>query len=443
MLPTLLRAVAAGPEPIRALNRFGDIIDKLSSGVNLYRLLGARPKLADLLALILAHAPPLAEQLGRRPTLLDGLIDESSFAPPPDAQALAERFLKVAREEPFELALDRIRRMVGERRFALGVQLLAAHRDPIVIAEGYSDLAEAAIVAFSEAVTREFEGSHGRVPGGELVVLGLGRLGGRALTHASDLDLIYLFDAPPGAQSDGAKSLAATDYYNRLASRIGAALGTPTAAGPLYDVDTRLRPQGAQGMLAVSLAAFDHYQRHEAWTWEHMALCRARPLTGSDAARAKVRDLICSILRSERDRAKIRADAAAMREEMARHKPPAGPLDIKLGPGGLVDLEFVVHTLQLTTQIGLDPRLEVALEALVEAGEIDEGADPDLRLLSRMLVVLRLVSGKAMEPAEQSQGLVATLCGFDNWQSLLAAVEEARQRVAARWAKVKGTANDQ
>jgi glutamate-ammonia-ligase adenylyltransferase len=442
MLPTLMKAVAAGPEPIRALNRFGDIVDKLSSGVNLYRLLGARPKLADLLALILAHAPPLADQLGRRPTLLDGLIDESSFAPPPDAEELAGRFLKLVHDEPFELALDRIRRMVGERRFALGVQLLAAHRDPIVIAEGYSDLAEAAIVALADGVAREFARTHGIVPRGELIVLGLGRLGGRALTHASDLDLIYLFDAPPGAQSDGAKSLPATDYYNRLASRIGAALATPTAAGPLYDVDTRLRPQGAQGMLAVSLTAFEEYQRHEAWTWEHMALCRARPLTGSDGARAKVRGLICSILGSERDGAKIRADAAAMREEMARHKPPAGPLDIKLGPGGLVDLEFAVHTLQLTTRVGLDPRLEVALDALVGEGLIDEGADPDLRLLSRMLVVLRLVSGKAMEPAEQSQGLVASLCGHRDWPSLLAAIEQARQRVAARWAAIKGASDD-
>jgi glutamate-ammonia-ligase adenylyltransferase len=169
-----------------------------------------------------------------------------------------------------------------------------------------------------------------------------------------------------------------------------------------------------------------------------MALCRARPLTGSDTVKAKVRELVCSILRSERDAAKIRADAVAMREEMARHKAPAGPLDIKLGPGGLVDLEFAVHTLQLTTHIGLDPRLEVALEALVKAGEIDVGADPDLRLLSRMLVVLRLVSGKAMEPAEQSQQLVAALCGFEDWPSLLAAIGDARQRVAARWAKVKG-----
>lgn len=438
MLPTLMRAVAAGPDPIRALNRFGDIIEKLSSGVNLYRLLGARPKLADLLALILAHAGPLAEQLGRRPTLLDGLIDESSFASPPDAPTLAERFLDVTRDEPFDIALDRLRRMVGERRFALGVQLLAAHRDPIVIAEGYSDLAEATIVASTELVGREFARTYGTVQGGELVVLGLGRLGGRALTHASDLDLIYLYDAPQGAQSDGSKSLPATDYYNRLASRIGAALGTPTAAGPLYDVDTRLRPQGAQGMLAVSLAGFEDYQRREAWTWEHMALCRARPLTGPDQARARVRDLICSILATDNNPEKVRADAAAMREEMARHKAPAGPLDIKLGEGGLVDLEFAVHTLQLTTHVGLDPRLEVALAALVDEGLIDEGADPDLRLLSRMLVVLRLVGSKGMEPAEQSRQLVANLCGFDDWPSLLAAVDGARQRIAARWAAVKG-----
>jgi glutamate-ammonia-ligase adenylyltransferase len=439
MLPTLMRAVAAGPDPIRSLNRFGDIVDKLSSGVNLYRLLGARPKLADLLALILAHAGPLAEQLGRRPTLLDGLIDESSFAPPPDAAELADLFLAAARGEPFDIALDRLRRMVGERRFALGVQLLAAHRDPIVIAEGYSDLAEAAVVALTELVSEEFRTTHGEVTGGELVVLGLGRLGGRALTHASDLDLIYLFDAPEGAQSNGKKPLPATDYYNRLASRIGAALGTPTAAGPLYDVDTRLRPQGAQGMLAVSLAAFEEYQRNDAWTWEHMALCRARPLTGSDTSRAKVLAVIRSILETGGDPARIRADAASMRDEIARHKPPAGPLDIKLGPGGLVDLEFAVHTLQLTRRIGLDPRLEVALEALVEAGLIDQGTDPDLRLLSRMLVVLRLVGSKGMEPAEESQTLVATLCGYEDWSSLLAAIDAARQRIAARWAAVKGS----
>ena len=438
MLPTLMRAIAAGPDPARALNRFGDIVERLSSGVNLYRLLDARPKLAELLALILAHAPALADQLARRPTLFDGLIDDSSFAAPPAAPELAERLRDAIADDPLDAALDRVRRLVGERRFALGVQLIAAHRDPITIAEGYSDLAEAAILTLSEAVSREFARAHGVVAGGELVVLALGRLGGRALTHASDLDLVYLFDAPDGARSNGAKSLSATDYYNRLASRITAALSVQTAAGPLYEVDTRLRPQGAQGMLAVSLDGFDAYQRGEAWTWEHMALCRARPLTGSDALRERVRAQIADLLSMPRDAAKVRADAAKMRADIALHKPPVGTLDIKLGPGGLVDLEFAVHTLQLTHATGLDPRLEVALAALVEASLIDEGADPDLRLLSRMLVVLRLVAPEGMEPAEQSRALLASLCGHSGWPALVEAIDAARTRIARRWARVKG-----
>ncbi len=437
MLPNLMRAAGAGPDPQRALNHFSDLIERLSSGVNFYRLLEARPQLAALVAQILTHAPALADQLARRPTLLDGLIDDSSFAPPPPADELAARFSAAIANDPLDVALDRMRRMVSERRFALGVQLIAAHRDPIIVAEGYSDLAEAAIVALSDAVARDFAATHGRIDGGDLVVLALGRLGGCALTHASDLDLVYLFDAPDFALSDGSKPLSATDYYNRLASRILAALSVQTAAGPLYDVDTRLRPQGAQGMLAVSLAGFDAYQRGEAWTWEHLALCRARPLTGSPAARAKVREQIVDLLALPRDAAKIRADASRMRSDMARHKPPTGAFDIKLGPGGLVDLEFAVHTLQLTHHIGLDPRLEVALAALVEAGLIDEGADPDLRLLSRILVVLRLVAPEGMEPPEQSRELVAGLCRHDDWPALVAAIDAARNRVSARWAEVK------
>ena len=437
MLPGLMRAIAAGADPNHSLNRFADIVERLSSGVNLFRLLEARPQLAETFALILAHAPALSEQLARRSVLFDGLIDRSSFAEPLDAATTAKRLIDTARGKPLDQAVDALRRMIGERRFALGVQLIAGHRDPIAIAEGYSDLAEGAIIAMTELTAREFERRHGVIKGGELVVLALGRLGGRALTHASDLDLIYLFDAPDGALSDGEKPLSATDYYNRLASRVSAALAIPTAAGPLYEVDTRLRPQGAKGMLAVAFDAFEQYQRREAWTWEHMALCRARPLTGSSAAKKKVVDLICDILKGIADPAKVRADAAKMRADMARHKPPAGPLDVKLGPGGLVDLEFAVHTLQLTSHVGLDPRLEVAIAALAKAGLIDEEADPDLRLLSRILVVLRLVAPGTMEPAEQSRALVASLCGYEDWDLLLEAVGGARHRIGARWAKVK------
>jgi glutamate-ammonia-ligase adenylyltransferase len=438
MLPTLLPRIAAASDPLHALNRLSDVIDRLSSGLNFFRLLEARPRLADLLALILAQAPALADQLATRPSLLDGLIDESSLVELPDADTLAARFAAAIGNEPLDVALDRVRRLVGERRFALGVQLIAATRDPIAIAEGYSALAEAAVRVIAGKVEASFAKAHGRIGDGELAVVALGRFGGRALTHASDLDLIFLFDAPDGARSDGPRPLGATDYFNRLASRIVAGLSVQTAAGPLYDVDTRLRPQGEQGMLAVSVSAFEVYQRHEAWTWEHLALCRARPLAGSAAFQNQVAALIRSILQDGRDPDKVKRDAATMRADMARHKPPAGTLDVKLGPGGLVDLEFSVHVLQLTTGIGLDPRLEVALAALVDAKLIDAEADADLRLLSRFLVVLRLVVPRAaVDVPVASRVLVASLCGQKDWNGLMAALNEARARIAQRWQRIR------
>src|SRR5207253_5699680 len=204
---------------------------------------------------------------------------------------------------------------------ALGVQLIDRHRDPLEVALGYSRVAEGTLIALGDATVAEFEQAHGRFPGGELAVLGLGRLGGCALTHASDLDLIYLHTAPEGRMSNGRKPLGPNDYFNRLASRVTAALSVPTAAGPLYEVDTRLRPEGATGMLIVSLEAFELYQRSNAWTWEHMALCRARPVFGSPEVRARASAVIDSILRMDRDPAKVVKDAVKMRGDMQRHKP--------------------------------------------------------------------------------------------------------------------------
>ncbi len=443
MLPILLRAIAHGPDPTHALNRFSDIVERVSSGVNLYRLLLAQAPLADMLALILAHAPVLAGQLARRPVLLDGLIDASSFAAPPEPAEFAERLMAGERGETYDQQLDRVRRLVNERRFALGVQLVLRHRDPLDIMMGYANIAEGAIRALAGAATAEFERLHGRIAGGELLILGLGRLGGRALTHASDLDLIFLFDAPEEGVSDGAKPLGVTDYFNRLASRTVAALSVPTASGPLYDVDTRLRPQGAKGMLAVRLDAFLAYQQGEAWTWEHMALLRARPVHGSDTGRARLDSAIKAVLAAAHDPARIRADAARMRDDMARHKPPSGPLDIKLGPGGLVDLEFAVHVLQLSHAIGFDPRLEQAIAALADAGHLDRQADADLRLLSRILVTMRLVAPDGSVPPPESRPLVAEVCGYPDWDALLAAHDAARQRVAALWTEVKEVGDDQ
>ncbi len=437
MLPGLLQAFGRSPDPMRAVNRFDDLVSRLPAGVNFFRLLGARQNLANHLATILSHAPVLADQLGRRPELLDGLIDESAFAPAPTVDKLIEEFSRSDRAgEDYQLILDRVRRRVNEARFALGVQLIVAHSDPIEVAEGYSRIAEAAITVLADAAIAEFQRRHGRVQGSELLILGLGRLGGEALTFASDLDLVYLFSGTHEAESDGPRPLRATDYFNRLAPRVSAALSVPTAAGPLYDVDTRLRPSGKDGLLAVSVESFEDYQRNQAWTWEHMALLRGRPVFGSAQAKAGLEAIIREVLDRDRSADSLRADVVGMRSEMARHKPPAGPFDIKLGPGGLVDLEFAVHLLQLRHRIGLDPHLELALKALVEAGLVDSSIDPALRLLTRILVMFRLVAPGSTEPPDATKPVVAAACGHSDWNALLAAHDEARQRISDLWREV-------
>jgi glutamate-ammonia-ligase adenylyltransferase len=443
VLPALIDAFGAAPDAMRALNRFDDLVMRLPSGVNFFRLLEARAELVDILATLLCHAPALADQLGRRPELIEGLIDSSAFAPPPSVEELIADFSRPERaDEDYQLVLDRVRRRVNERRFALGTQLVLAKTDPLEVAEGYSRVAEAAVNVLADAAAAEFESAHGRVAGSELLILGLGRLGGEALTYASDLDLVYLFSGTHEAASDGPRPLRATDYFNRLAPRITAALSVPTAAGPLYDIDTRLRPSGKDGLLAISVPSFAEYQQHQAWTWEHMALTRARPVYGSAEGRAALADVVRDALARPRDPAKVTADAVAMRRDIARHKPPSGAFDIKLGEGGLVDLEFAVHTLQLRHGIGLHPRLEDALADLVAAGLVSEEIDPALRLLTRMLVTLRLVSPSSAEPPPASRQLVARACGLPDWESLLAAHGAARQRVASLWRVVAGAGGD-
>jgi glutamate-ammonia-ligase adenylyltransferase len=437
MLPGLLQAVAVGADPDHALNRLGDIVERLSSGVNFFRLLEARPPLVRLLAKVLAHAPILADQLARRPELFEGLFDASSFALPPPAEEFADLLSQTMAGHPYDLALDRARRVVNERRFALGVQLIDGHRDPLKISLGYARVAEGTLQALARLATEEFEQAHGRIDGGELVILGLGRLGGCALTYASDLDIIYLHTAPPDGRSDGRKPLGPNDYFNRLASRVTAALSVPTAAGPLYDIDTRLRPEGATGMLIVSLDAFEQYQRRNAWTWEHMALCRARPVSGSPEVRERASGVIDSILRTERDAQKVVKDAVKMRADMQRHKPPRSELDVKLGPGGLVDLEFAVHVLQLTRRVGLDPRLDVAIDALAAEGLLSRNIADAQKLLTRMLVMMRLVAPGDVKPTAGTWHLVATACGAASWDELLAQHEAARQSIRELWDGIK------
>ncbi|MGX7951313.1 bifunctional [glutamate--ammonia ligase]-adenylyl-L-tyrosine phosphorylase/[glutamate--ammonia-ligase] adenylyltransferase [Tsuneonella sp. HG249] len=434
LLPTMLEHFALAPDPGQALNRWERVLAAAPSALNLFNLLLQRPALLDQLARVLVLAPTLADELGRRPELLDTLIGRQALDTPGPVEEIARLMSAGEADDDYERRLDRIRRVTGELRFGLGLQTIAAVHDPLEIAAALSRTAEAALCVAQEAAEAEFERAHGKVPGGELVVLGLGRLGGGALTHASDLDLVYLFTGGFEGESDGPRPLGVTHYFNRLAQRVTAALSVPTAEGALYEVDTRLRPQGAQGPLAVSFDAFARYQREEAWTWEHMALTRARPLTGSGPARDSLREIIGSVLDRPREAASLKGDVLKMRAEMAAHKPPQGPLDAKLLRGGLVDLEFLVHYLQLRERIGFDPDLGSAIRVLAGAGLIPASVGESLRLMTRLLVAARLLAPDLTEPPPVAATALAEACGYADLASLLHALDGARQEVAAAWA---------
>lgn len=446
ILPDLLEALEAAPDPERAAIRWETLLARLPTAVNLFRLFERRPGLLQLVLRILTLAPPLADELARRPDRLDALIDSSAFDLPGGVEELAARMQTFTHAGThggthggdYESRLDRIRQVVGDERFALGVQLIEGRQDPLAVAEGLARVAEAALASAAGAAEDAFAAQHGRIAGAELGVLGLGRLGGGALTHASDLDLIYVFSGEIGAESDGRRPLTASLYFNRLAQRVSAALSVPTAEGALYEVDTRLRPQGNQGMLAVGLDSFARYQQEDAWTWEHMALCRARAIHGSPQLRAALERAIAGVLDRERNPDRLRADILAMRAEMAAHKQPAGPLDIKLLRGGLVDCEFAVHYLQLRERTAFDPALDRAIPLLTARGLLPAGFAAHHALLARLLVSVRLLAPGGHEPPEAARAVLAEACGMADYPALLQAADEARQEVAQSWAELFG-----
>ncbi|MCS6986002.1 MAG: bifunctional [glutamate--ammonia ligase]-adenylyl-L-tyrosine phosphorylase/[glutamate--ammonia-ligase] adenylyltransferase [Sphingomonadaceae bacterium] len=433
VLPQLARAVGRGRHGRAGLVRLDSFIQALPSGVQFWRLLLAHPPLARTLARLLGETPVLADQLARRPELIDVVID-----PPPPladvAAALAELPPAPASGEPLEPLLDRVRRWSAERRFRLGLDLIEGRRRPLEVARELSLMAEAAVVRLLEAVTHAFVARHGRVPRSELVVLGLGRLGGQALTPQSDLDLVLVFTGDFRATSDGPQPLGASVYFNRLGQRLVAALSAPTAEGPLYAVDTRLRPQGAQGLLVVSLESFEAYQRDEAETWETMALTRARAIAGAPWARDEVEAALARLLTRPRDPAELRARALDMRRYMEAHKPAAGPWDVKLVKGGLVDIEFIVAVRALASGRRVSPDLDRATAEVA----------PELRaphaFLMGLLVLLRLVlpADRTARPDRAALELLVRGCGKKGVRDLKAELDQARRAVLEAWGETFG-----
>ena len=293
-LPALLDAFGRTAEPDLALLTFDRVISGMPAGLQLFSLLAANPSLLRLIADIMGTAPRLARIIGRRPRLLDAVLDPGFFGTTPTPAKLRELAgAALADARDYQEALDRARIVGREQAFLIGVRVISGTLSARQAGAAYTDLAETLIEALAKRVEKELVHSHGRMQGGEAAILAMGKLGGREMTAGSDLDLIVVYDYEGDqSQSDGAKSLPGGQYYTRFTQRLIAALSAETAEGSLYQVDMRLRPSGSQGPVATKLSSFTAYQEGSAWTWEHLALTRARVLSGPAALRRQIDDTI-------------------------------------------------------------------------------------------------------------------------------------------------------
>jgi glutamate-ammonia-ligase adenylyltransferase len=445
LVPVLLDALAATADPQAAFAQFDRFVSRLPTGVQLFSLFLANPQLLKLIAAVAGSAPRLADHLARAPAVLDALLDPGFLGELP-SRARLDRMLaeQLSGARDYEGALDAARRFAREQNFRVGVQIIEGVAEAHEAGPAFANIAESAIAGLLGAVENELAASAGRVPGGAFAVVAMGKLGGREMTASSDLDLIFVYDAPAGVEiSDGAKQLAVIVYYARLAQRLIAALTTLTAEGGLYEVDMRLRPTGNKGPVAVSLESFSRYHATESWTWERMALTRARVVAGPAALAAQIGDTIRATLTKLTEDAALVKDAREMREKLAAQFPGRNAWDLKFAPGGLVDIEFIAQALQLRGAVDapqcLDTNTISALVRLANAGVLDNALASELvavaKLQQALTQVLRIAVDGVLEPENATPGLKALLAragdtsDFVGLESRLAATQSRVRKI--------------
>ena len=373
LLPAMLAALARQPQPDTAFSRFDALLCSLPAGVQLLSLFQRNPHLLDRIAAVLGAAPWLADHLTRHPATLEGLLIPEEEPDP--ARKLRARLGDAA---TLEDVIEITRRMVREEEFAIAVATMEGRLDADRAGLRRTALADAALSALLAPVLADFSARFGRVPGGGMAVVALGKAGGREMMAGSDLDLMLIYDHPETATESrggpGTRFLPASQWFSRAAHAYIAAVTSPGIDGPLYEVDMRLRPSGNKGPVAVSLRSFRHYHATSAWTWERMALTRARVIAGPPALRAGIEAGIDEALTHAREPADIRADACAMRARLQRDLPPVGRWDVKLRPGGQIEVEFICQTLHLVhaarCKAARSQTTRVALRRLAEIGAL-------------------------------------------------------------------------
>ncbi|WP_460449461.1 bifunctional [glutamine synthetase] adenylyltransferase/[glutamine synthetase]-adenylyl-L-tyrosine phosphorylase [Alsobacter sp. SYSU BS001988] len=449
LVPPLLAAFGGSADPDGALAAFDAALGRMPAAVELFSILKSHKPVLSLFADLLGSAPRLADTVASRPHLLDALIDPALARPYGDVDELVHRLGQAVGEpDLLEDFLDRLREAGQHEMFLVGARVLSGSLALSRIGEAYAVLAEAVIRVALRDVERRFAAEHGRVPGGRLAVVGMGRLGSREMTATSDLDLIVLYDfEEDAAESDGPRPLNAVVYYTRLTQRLISALTVPTRRGVLYAVDMRLRPSGNKGPAATQYKGFLSYQQGEAETWEQMALTRARPVAGDPLFMETVAGSINAILTVEREPAAVRRDALAMRALIAQEKGDQDGWDLKLARGGLLDIEFVAQTVVLIhgrlhpslVRTATHDILDAAIEAQALPAETGTLLRDGYAFMRDLFQWQRLSVAGDFAPSQAAAGLkrrMAAVVGLPDFRVLERELADLRARVAQACAEL-------
>jgi glutamate-ammonia-ligase adenylyltransferase len=419
VMPALLDAIARSGNANAALLAFDRFFAELPGSARLLAALRTHPDLVQVLAVILGTAPRLGEIVARSPSLLDGLLDPAFFGAPPGEAVLTERLDSLlAFTTTEEEVLDCARRFGREQMVLIGVRILSGVLSASQAGESYAALADVLIRALHREIEKYFSNTYGRIKNSQTAVLAFGKLGGWEMTAGSDLDLILLYEfdrAHP--ESDGERRLSGEHYFARFTKKLISSLTTPTNEGKLYDVDLRLRPSGRSGPVATALDSFTIYQRKEAWTWEHMALTRARVVSAPSEFGRRIERFIHEILCMKREPQKIVGDIREMMSLIAKEKGSAGHWDLKYTSGGLVDIEFIVQFLSLTHASSTPEILNTNTIRVLEQAQklgVLRAADGELlrtagRLYQNLTQILRLCLTGPFDPKKAGLSLLTLL----------------------------------
>lgn len=473
LLPALLGSFVTRSNPLACLRRFDTLLARQHAGVQLLSLFEKNPVLIDRIADIFDASAFLADHLADTPSALEGILEPE----PESGRNVRERLHQLAREaEDTEMLVTMLRPLLRGEEFRLSVAVLEGRMDEDEGERIRTILADAVMIALWRAVEKDHTRRYGRVPGGSMAVIAMGKAGSREMMPGSDLDLLLVFDHPEeelnsiiperaAAAAEGAfysapRSVTVSQYYTRLAHAFIAALTAPGPEGPLYAVDMRLRPSGAAGPVAVSRAAFMRYHREQAWTWERMALTRARIITAPPALRRVLQEdlnhiLDGSVKETPFSAGSVLEDARSMRARLERDLPASSPWDVKRRSGGLMEVEFLAQSLQLEA-VDSSVRDTCTRRALTQLGRAGVLSHDDVTLLlkadriwRRLQCLLRLLCGPVppqdleKELSAGAQAVLLRALQMSSLSDVLSETSELARAVRACFERIAGIVGEE